>query len=145
MVPSEPLPPLAIIERALRETTEQLAHECASPTLQTPSWSESEWRVAPAVASMHGLSGLLSQQPSWRGPPAWQGFLRAQHQQTLQQQQRIFGLLHRVDEAAREAHVPMLGLKGVALQGLGLYAPGTRPMADIDLLVADADQARAAD
>ena len=39
--------------------------------------------------------------------------------------------------------VPLLGLKGSALLALGLYAPGERPMSDVDLLVHPEHQDRA--
>src|SRR3546814_13507435 len=43
------------------------------------------------------------------------------------------------DLDARAAGLAVVPLKGVALHALELYAPGERPMADIDLLVREGD------
>jgi AcrR family transcriptional regulator len=43
--------------------------------------------------------------------------------------------LSRLDARSREEDITLVGLKGAALHGLGLYRAGERPMADIDLLV----------
>ena len=40
--------------------------------------------------------------------------------------------------------MPLIALKGAALHAHKIYAPGERPMADLDLLVAESDTARAA-
>ena len=50
--------------------------------------------------------------------------------------------MRRIDDAAREARLPAMALKGAALHAIGLYAPGDRPMADIDLLVRGRDVER---
>ena len=49
-----------------------------------------------------------------------------------------------IDSRARDAGLAAVALKGAALQAMGLYAAGERPMADIDLLVQSADLAAAA-
>src|SRR3546814_2912020 len=51
----------------------------------------------------------------------------------------IVTLLERIDADARAAGLAVVPLMGVALHALGLYAPGERPMADIDLLVREGD------
>jgi len=48
-----------------------------------------------------------------------------------------------LDARAQQEHVALVGLKGAALHGLGLYRAGDRPMADIDLLVHPDQAARA--
>jgi len=52
-------------------------------------------------------------------------------------------LLAELDRRAKEAGLTLLGMKGSALLQLDLYAPGERPMSDVDLLVrpGDADAA----
>ena len=59
-------------------------------------------------------------------------------------QPRIRALLQQIDAAARAHGVALVALKGAALHAQGLYAAGERPMADVDLLVAEADASRAA-
>jgi hypothetical protein len=132
------LPPLGVIKTGLQSTTEALANELAHPNGQTPKWSEFEWRLACAVATAHGVSGLLSTYPRWQNP-AWMRFLQQQHEQVALRHQRVAALLERIDEAARQAGIALVALKGSTLHALGIYAPGERPMADIDLLVSDDD------
>jgi hypothetical protein len=48
-------------------------------------------------------------------------------------------MLERIDAGACAAGLPVVALKGSALHAMGLYAPGDRPMADIDLLVREED------
>ena len=57
---------------------------------------------------------------------------------------RIQALLRLLDSSARESGIPCVALKGAALHARGIYAPGERPMADVDLLVREADAPRAA-
>jgi hypothetical protein len=134
----------ARLQTALGRTTETLARELAQPTRQAPAWSDYEWSVARAVAAMHGVSPLLSLRLGWTGPANWTRFLRDQHHQTARRHARILALLARLDEHTRRAGIATVALKGVALHAPGLYAPGERPMADIDLLVLPQDTARTA-
>lgn len=135
---------MTVLQRVLRETTETLARELARPTSVAPDWSEFEWAVARAVAAMHGVSPLLSLNLRWRGPAGWRDFLDEQHRHTAARHLRISSLLVSIDQRTCEAGIGAVALKGVALHSLGLYSPGERPMADIDLLVKpeDADQTR---
>ena len=55
-----PLPRMSFIRSALQLTTERIMGELNTPQAQTPDWSEFEWRVAMAVAVMHGVSALLA-------------------------------------------------------------------------------------
>jgi hypothetical protein len=52
-------------------------------------------------------------------------------------------LLERIDVDASAAGLAIVPLKGSALHALGIYVPGDRPMADIDLLVREEDAERA--
>ncbi len=134
-----PLPPLRIVERIMRETTEALALQCASPSRQAPAWSELHWCIAEAVAAIQGVSPLLSRRLGWQGPREWREFLDQQWQHTLVRHWRMDALVARIDAAARDARLSMVALKGAALHDLAIYAPGERPMADLDLLVGEPD------
>jgi hypothetical protein len=128
------LPPLASVAVALRSITEYLARELAAPRETAPAWSEFEWRIARAVVAMHGISGLLAAQLRWQGPEGWAEFLHRQHQHIARHQGRIHELLDRVAEHFRQQGLPVQPLKGAALHLAGLYRPGERPMADLDVL-----------
>jgi hypothetical protein len=136
------LPPLRIVRRGLRRTTEALAAELAGPGSTTPAWSELEWRLATAVAVVHGVSPLLCRCCAWKNP-WWRCFLEGQRAHVELRHRRIAALLQRIDADARAAGLAMVPLKGSALHALGIYAPGERPMADIDLLVREEDAAAA--
>ena len=126
---------LEALQQILTRTTEALAIELGRPGAKAPEWSEVEWTVARAVAAIHGVSPLLARTLRWQGPESWSRFLEAQAAHTEQRFLRIRRLLQVIDERAREAAIPVMPLKGAALHALGIYAPGERPMADIDLLV----------
>lgn len=132
------LPPLSILKATLRRTTETLAHQLARPSGITPDWSELEWRTAMAVAAAHGISPLLGTLAPW-DHPAWSPFLVEQRAHVEHRCGRIFTLLEKLDAAARTEGVALVPLKGSALHAPGLYLPGDRPMADVDLLVHERD------
>jgi len=133
------MPPLAAVQAALYRVTESLATALAGADAGPPAWSELEWRLAPAVAAIHGISPLLAAALRWQGPPRWASFLAEQRRHTLLRQRRIDELLATIDERARSAGIAMVALKGAALQMAGVYAAGERPMADLDLLVDPGD------
>jgi len=137
------LPPFRVLQVALRSTTEALATAALQPGSATPAWSEFEWNVARAVATIHGVSALLAKHCDWNGPPRWQSFLRSQVEHGLRREARADALLERIGVLARQAGVGMLALKGAALRPMQIYSAGTRPMADIDLLVRPRDCERA--
>ena len=134
------LPPLKTVKAGLRRTTEALAIELASgrPGNAMPAWTALDWQLATAAVAAHGIGPLLSKHCRWQNP-AWQSFLREQHDHVAMRYQRIADTLQRLDVAARAAGIAIVPLKGSALHALGLYAPGDRPMADIDLLVREDD------
>jgi hypothetical protein len=136
------LPPLSIVRTGLRRTTEALAAELARPGGATPVWSRLEWQLASAVAVAHGVSPLLCRCSTWQHAP-WQRFLESQREHVELRHRRIAALLQRIDTDARSAGLALVPLKGSALHAIGLYAPGERPMADIDLLVHEDDAATA--
>jgi hypothetical protein len=128
----------------LQRATELLAKELVRPSAIAPDWSETEWAVARAVASIHGISALLAEALQWQGPGDWSDFLAQQRTHTGQRFYRIEQLLQQVDRSARSDGIAFVALKGAALHASGIYAPGERPMADIDLLVRTADSQPAA-
>ena len=134
------LPQTAELAAMLREATERLARELAQPSDQPPAWSPLGWRVAMAAAVIHGIAGLLADRLHWQGPPVWQAFLADQRLQMARRERRIRDVLLYIDLEARRDRLPVIGLKGSALLEVALYAPGQRPMADIDLLVRPEDR-----
>jgi hypothetical protein len=138
------MPPLGLLQTSLHKITETLAHELARPSTTAPEWSELEWLLARAAAAVHGTSALMSHSLRWQGPPGWQRFLDDQRMHTCNRHARIRDLLVSLDDAGREANIPLVALKGAALHEMQLYSPGDRPMADIDLLVRESDSQRAA-
>lgn len=139
---STSMPPLDAIKSGLKHTTEMLAAELAHPSGETPGWTELEWRLATAVAAAHGVASLFALQPRWQNP-GWSRFIDSQYEHVALRHQRIASLLKRIDADARHAGIALVALKGSALHALGVYSPGERPMADIDLLVSEADAERA--
>ena len=134
--PVEP-PPLKKIAAALREITETLALQVAGTANKEPDWSHFQWRIARAVSAMHGISTLLQSKLPWRGPDGWADFLLEQRVHSVARSVRITGILETIDAVAGRQGRTLIALKGAALNAIGLYAPGERPMADIDLLIAD--------
>ena len=129
------LPPLRRVKAALGQTTEALAAELAlAGRSARPDWNAFEWRLAQAAAVAHGVSPLLARFSRWNHPD-WRRFLEDQRLHVEQRHARIRKLLERIDAAAHAAGLAIVPLKGSALHAIGLYAPGDRPMADIDLLV----------
>ncbi|MGN6113109.1 MAG: nucleotidyltransferase family protein [Luteimonas sp.] len=131
------LPPLRTVKAGLHDATEALALELARPGTPTPDWDGVQWRLASAAAAAHGVPAMLRGRCQWRYAP-WQRFLRDQHAHVQSRQRRIAATLARIDAGTADAGIPVVALKGAALRAIGLYAPGERPMADIDLLVAEA-------
>jgi len=135
-------PSLKAIRAGLKRTTEALAMELAHPTGDTPDWTELDWRLAAAAAAAHGVAGQWRVYAHWQNA-GWLAFLKSQHEHIALRHQRVVALLERIDAEARGMGLAVVALKGAALHMLGLYEPGERPMADIDLLVSDADRDRA--
>jgi Uncharacterised nucleotidyltransferase len=132
-------PPLAKIAAALRSTTEILARELGAPAREPPRFSEFEWHIARAVTAMHGVSALLCDGLRWEGPAGWRQFLHEQRDHSIGRHSQIARLLEAIDSQARRDRVAFVALKGAALHARNLYAPGERPMGDIDMLVREED------
>jgi hypothetical protein len=133
-------PPLAKIAAALFEITETLAREVSAPTDQLPPWGDFEWRIARAVAAMHGVSTLLCACLRWKGPESWRRFLEEQRDHVSGRHRKIELLLDRIDSHARSEGIALVALKGAELHRRGIYRAGERPMADVDLLVRETDE-----
>jgi Uncharacterised nucleotidyltransferase len=142
--PLPALPPFKKVSVALRKTTEHLARELVRPSESAPDWNELEWAIARSAAAMQGTTVLLANRLRWRGPPLWQSFLAQQREQSSLRDELIRRLLERIDSAARDAGLCCVALKGSALRALKVYAPGERPMGDVDLLVRESDSDAAA-
>lgn len=136
---SASLPPMAEIGAALAAATEVLASQLSVPTDEPPNWSEFEWRIARAVATLQGISSQLKAGLRWAGPPGWGDFLDEQREHIAARHRNIAQLLDKIDLAARREGIALVALKGAALHANGIYEPGERPMADVDLLVSEAD------
>ena len=136
------MPPLKVAAEILRETTERLAAEVVSPAKAAPQWSELHWAIAPASATIHGISALLYRRLNWSGPPCWQAFLEDQHTRSELRHHKICALLDTLDATLRDSAVGAVALKGAALRKLNVYADGERPMGDVDLLVRHSDVER---
>jgi hypothetical protein len=134
------LPSLKLVSAGLRRTTEALAADLAAPRADTitPDWSVLEWQLAMAAAAAHGVSPLLCGHSTWKDA-GWRSFLESQREHVAHRHGRIAALLERIDGSARAAGLAIVPLKGSALHALGIYAPGERPMADVDLLVRECD------
>ena len=133
------------IELALSAATERFAAELVMPHASAPAWTAFEWQMARAAAVLHGITPLLASTLQWSGPASWQAFVLEQRRQTRLRYEHIAAVLQDIDGEATARGLAVVALKGAALHALGLYAPGERPMADIDLLVRPADTQRAAD
>ena len=118
---------------------ETLARELACPGQRQPVWSDWEWTLARAVATTQGVSALLCCRSGWQGGAGWAAFLEAQRWHVERRHRRIDSTLVQLHELARGAGLSMVALKGAELHAIGIYVPGERPMADIDLLVRPAD------
>jgi hypothetical protein len=138
-------PSTEAIGRGLSAATERFAAELVAPRVDVPDWTEFDWQMARAAAVLHGVTPLLAKTLRWCGPAPWQAFVQDQRRQTLMRHGRITAVLEQVHRQASAAGLPVIALKGAALHALGVYVPGERPMADIDLLVRPADAQRAAD
>ena len=133
------MPPFDVVAAALRKTTEGLAREVVQPSATAPDWSELDWAIARASAAMQGTSALLANRLRWTGPSIWTSFLAENLEQARLRDAAIGSLLQRIDEALRAEGLGAVALKGSALRRLGIYAPGERPMGDIDLLMRPED------
>ncbi len=139
------LPSPESIELALSAATERFAAELVKPQSSAPDWTDFEWQMARAAAVLHGITPLLASTLQWSGPASWQDFVLEQRRQTRLRYGHIAAVLQDIEVEATARGLAVVALKGAALHALGIYAPGERPMADIDLLVRPADTQRAAE
>jgi hypothetical protein len=130
-------PSLREIEAGLLRATEAWAAALATARIpgDLAAWNGHEWRLGAAAAAAHGVSPLLGELTGWKCDRHWREFLCEQRRHVEARHRRIAGLLGSIDTEARTAGLAFVALKGAALHALGVYVPGQRPMADIDLLV----------
>src|SRR5262249_43496729 len=102
------LPPLTALQGSLHEITETLGSEVAEPTAIAPDWSQSQWLLARAAATIQGISSLLARSLRWQGPPGWQRFLTDQRLHTEGRHARIEALVERLDDAARASRIALV-------------------------------------
>jgi hypothetical protein len=133
------LPPLTKVAATLRAVTEILAREITVPSDNPPCWGDFEWRIAQAVSSMQGVSSILCAGLRWKEPSSWREFLEQQRAHVAGRHHKIAQLLDQIDSRARSAGIALVALKGAVLHSMGIYRPGERPMADIDLLAQGTD------
>jgi hypothetical protein len=95
--------------------------------------------MARAVVAIHGIAPLLASRLRWQGADGWAQFLREETARAQRRHLRIAELLDRIDAELHQAGIAAVALKGAALYQAGLYGPGERPMADVDLLVRACD------
>ncbi|KAB7769410.1 nucleotidyltransferase family protein [Xanthomonas maliensis] len=131
-------PSLRTLKRGLQTATECLVNELARPSASAPNWDPLQWQLAAATAAAHGVSPLLHRTSLWQDRQ-WSDFLQTQRGHVEDRHRRIAVLLTAIDAAARRTGIALTGLKGTALHRLGVYLPGDRPMADLDLLVEPQD------
>jgi hypothetical protein len=129
------------IAAALHDITEVLAAELTRPSEQPPDWTEFDWCIARAAASMQGIAPALRDGLRWPETHGWREFIDGQFAHVAARHVRMSALLKTINGAATEVGVAIVALKGAALHELGIYQPGERPMADLDFLVSESDLA----
>jgi hypothetical protein len=143
--PITSLPPIDELDGVLRAITERLARELTDPSSSPPPWSEFEWGIARAVVTMQGVAPLFAAQTNWQNQAEWYRFVLEQRNHVAVRHGRVEDLLEQIDFRSQQKGIALLPLKGAALHANGIYAAGDRPMADVDLLVREADRSGAAE
>jgi hypothetical protein len=133
-----PIPGRVKLAAGLRQITEALAAEIETPTAAAPPWSEFQWGIARAVIAIHGIAGLLLRALRW-AEPDWRHFLQSEVSDTREHHRHISAAIEELHALSQKSGIPVVVLKGSALHALGIYQPGERPMADVDILVRSAD------
>lgn len=119
-----------------------------TPPTTSVGWDSTAWEEARWAIAVHGIAPLLYHRlhttPSWGFiAPDIRHWLTEQYQFNQERAHRLKQELVTILGAAQEAQIPVVPLKGSAVL-FTLYAttPALRPMADMDLLVRPADEAR---
>jgi hypothetical protein len=110
-------------------------------------WDDARWALAGRVAFTQGVAAWLHERLPGTPvadhlPPVLRVALEEHHALTAARARRVLDDLDRILEMAAEADVAVMPLKGSLLTGLGYLDPALRPMADLDLLIRDADRDR---
>ena len=132
------------IQRDLFEVTEALcataaralgARSGAAPKLV---WTDGRSRLAAMVAHVHGIGPLLDSF-EWDAPDPLRAELRQQAAGSRARAVRLLAVRDSIVAALRESGVEPIALKGAAFAETLYAAPGLRPMADLDFLIAETD------
>jgi Uncharacterised nucleotidyltransferase len=119
----------------LPDVTETLAMEFACAGTSEPDWPDWKWGVARGVVTIHGMAGVLAANSAWNRGPGWRDFLHGQQAHIAERQRHVSKLLEAIGQEAIAAGIPVAALKGATLPAFGLAPLGSRPLADLDLLV----------
>lgn len=135
---------LEVTFNAWQELARLIGHE-HSETLQTVPTSP-WWQELAGAACHAGLSGIVLEAGGQRGlTMPLEIVRRLRHQSALvaANNLRMMAELARLLEVFKRDGVPVILLKGAALNLVLYDKPGLRPMGDLDLLIRPADAARA--
>jgi hypothetical protein len=111
-----------------------------------PPATDEQWRELVNLSVRGGTAGLLLEaldRRGWSSPGIVRATLRGAFQVTAAENARHRRALEGVAEAFSRGNVPLMLLKGTALNELLYDRPGLRPMADADLLIRPPDALRA--
>lgn len=107
-----------------------------------PDWSLADTQMAGLATGLTALAGELGLFDA--APPDVAAYVAEQREQVAARVERFRALLPEVIGALAEAAIPVVPVKGAVLvEGVWGHAP-TRPMADIDLIVAPHHRSQAA-
>ena len=116
---------------------------------QTTSWGPGDWAAARWATQVHGVAPLLC--AHLRGTAAWaaldptlSAYLDEQHSLNTARTQLILADLAKILRAASATGLEVVPLKGAVLATHYYGESALRPLADLDLLVRPADEARIA-
>lgn len=119
-----------------------------TPPVTPLGWDNTTWEEARWAIAVHGIAPLLYHRlhttSSWAFiAPDMRQWLREQYNFNKERAHLLKNELVAILAAAQEAQIPVVPLKGsAALFTLYANTPALRPMADMDLLVRSADEAR---
>jgi Uncharacterised nucleotidyltransferase len=120
------------------------AHDAApgeAPPL--PSMLLDRFAAAGLATGLTALIGALAEYHSMSVPAEWSELVTDQRHEVAERQRRFVDLLPVVLRVLNAANVPAIPVKGAVLTVDVWKFPAARPMADIDLIVAPYDRARA--
>ena len=130
--------------------TETLLRWLRSPTPESvaasaATWDEGDWLEARLSAQVHGVAPLLASRLDRSGgleavAPSFREYITRQYTLNRLRSRRLLDRLHTILERADDVGIAVVPLKGSQLLGRLYDDPAERPMADLDLLVAPAEE-----